>query len=98
MLSPKVALPPGLGDESVDFHLEQCERHRANHEHGVVVGLRVELTSERRARPVTEFDELQLADHIRARLSGNHNVAFDFACLYAVVDRLLAGPSFAMDA
>ena len=80
----KAALPFGLGDEPVDFHFEKCQGQGAYHEHGVVVRFRVESTSERRARVVTKFDELQLADHVRARLSGIHHVTLDFARLLIV--------------
>src|SRR5213075_3134729 len=80
-------------DISVDLALEELERHRAGAEHRAVEFLRRIALAKRASRPIAQLEDLELAELVRAGLSGKHHVALDLARPDAIGDRLLARPA-----
>src|SRR5512139_32401 len=93
------ALP---GNPAVDVLLEHLERHTAGAEHAVVEFGQAEASAERLPGALAQLDDLQLANHVAARLSWLRDVAIDFALRTQarqraqVVDRLRTGPVLRM--
>src|SRR5687767_10213247 len=83
-------------DEFLDFILENLERYRAGKEHGVVKRALGKPVLQLRLRAVAQLENLQLPDHVGGRLTREDDVALDLARFDAVVNRLLASPSFGM--
>ena len=57
-----------------------------------------ESVAESLPRFLAEFDDLQFANHVGACLPRINRVAFHFARLDAVVNTLLTGPAFGVNA
>src|SRR5262245_13488237 len=77
----------------VHFGLQNLQGNGAGAEHGIVKRLHREPVPGRGVGLVAQLEDLELADHVRARLTGIHDVPFDLAWLDAVLDRLLACPA-----
>ena len=83
---------PRRGDVGVHLAFQNLQGNRAGVEHYVVILAQRKLVAQRLAGFLAQLDNLQLPDHVRARLAGEHHVALHFAGFDAVVDGLLAGP------
>src|SRR5712692_9113160 len=78
----------------VDLPLEDFEWHRPGEKHRRVEVLGRKSVAERGLRLVSQFEDLELADQVCARLAGVDDVAFDLAGFDPVVDGLLTRPVF----
>src|SRR5687767_7988879 len=82
----------------LDLPFEKFQRHSTGAEHRIVKLANGEAAAEGGARLVTELDDLQLPDHVGARLSWVDHVALNLTCLDARVDRLLPRPALCVQA
>src|ERR1035437_4431660 len=79
--TPTPDSPRGLGsrlrEPGVDAAFEDVERQRARSEDDLMEVTQVEPAAQLRARAVAQFEDLQLADLVRGRLTGISDVAVD---------------------
>src|SRR5215469_10093558 len=88
--SQRLQLAAVSADVSVHLALEQLERDGAGVQHDILECTQRELVTQCLFCLLAYFDNFELADHVRAGLTGEHGVAFHVAGFDSVVYALLA--------